>query len=70
LGQKKKQVIFGLGSDGPLHQLRYECPMVLIAQIALGVIIATAQAAEPTGTLMLACQGKILDINEDTTRVG
>jgi hypothetical protein len=29
--------------------------MVLIAQIALGVIIA---AAEPTGTLALACQGE------------
>jgi hypothetical protein len=28
--------------------------MVLIAQIALGVIIA---AAEPTGTLTLACKG-------------
>jgi hypothetical protein len=30
--------------------------MVLIAQ-ALGVIIALAQAAEPTGTLTLTCQG-------------
>jgi hypothetical protein len=29
--------------------------MVLI--VALGVIIAVAQAAEPTGTLTLACQG-------------
>src|SRR6516165_3474457 len=31
--------------------------MVLIAQIALGVIIGLAQAAEPKGTLTLACQG-------------
>jgi hypothetical protein len=31
--------------------------MVLIAQIALGVIIGLAQAAEPTGTLTLTCQG-------------
>ena len=38
----------------PRLSLRYECPMVLIAQIALGVIIA---AAEPTGTLTLACEG-------------
>ena len=30
--------------------------MVLIAQIALGVIIA---AAEPTGTLTLACKGTV-----------
>ena len=31
--------------------------MALIAQIALGVIIGLAQAAEPTGTLTLACTG-------------
>ena len=30
--------------------------MVLIAQIALGVIIGLAHAAEPTGTLTLACE--------------
>jgi hypothetical protein len=34
--------------------------MVLIAQ-ALGVIIALAQAAEPTGTLTLACEGTTTD---------
>jgi hypothetical protein len=31
--------------------------MGLIAQIALGVIIGLAHAAEPTGTLTLACEG-------------
>jgi len=35
--------------------------MVLIAQIALGVISAVAQAAEPTGTLTLACEGTARD---------
>jgi hypothetical protein len=39
--------------------------MVLIAQIALGVIIAVAQAAEPKGTLTLACQGTITTWNVD-----
>jgi hypothetical protein len=29
----------------------------MIARIALGVIVALAQATEPTGTLTLACQG-------------
>jgi hypothetical protein len=39
--------------------------MVLIAQIALGIIIGLAQAAEPTGTLTLACEGA--EITTDTT---
>ena len=34
--------------------------MVLIAQ-AFGVIIALAQAAEPTGTLTLACEGTVTE---------
>jgi len=40
-----------------IHSLAYDCSVALIAQIALGVIIAVAQAAEPKGTLTLACQG-------------
>jgi hypothetical protein len=46
----------------PRLSLRYECPMVLIAQIALGVIIAVAQAAEPAGTLTLVCEGTVTSL--------
>jgi hypothetical protein len=36
--------------------------MALIAQIALALaVLSTAQAAEPTGTLTLACQGTETD---------
>jgi hypothetical protein len=38
--------------------------MILIAQTALGVIIGLAQAAEPTGTLTLACQGTATEISD------
>jgi|SRR6516165_710969 len=51
----------------PRLSLRYECPMVLIAQIALGVIIAVAQAAEPTGTLTLACEGERMSRSSSDT---
>jgi len=41
--------------------------MALIAQIALGVIIGLAQAAEPTGTLTLLCQGERMSRSSSDT---
>ena len=39
--------------------------MVLIAQIALGVIIGFSHTAEPTGTLVLACVGTTMGVSRE-----